>query len=161
MPLTGELANLNDTFRRAYDGEIWHGAPPLCEVLTGVSAAMAAAKHPPLVHSIWELVKHLTAWIDVVARRTLEQRVITGPDAGDFPPVTETSEAGWADAREDLDRRHRELLQVIAGMDSARLEAIVPGKSYSFAVMLAGTTRHYAYHAGQIALLKKLVGDGK
>ena len=40
---------------------------------------------------------------------------------------------------------------------SARSET-VPGKDYPVAVMLHGTVQHYAYHAGQIALLKRLVG---
>ncbi len=160
MPLTGELARLHDELRRAYDGEFWHGAPPLCEVLRGVSAATAAATHPQLVHSIWALINHLAAWIEVVARRTTEQRVITGPEAGGFPPVTATSEAAWAAALDALDRRHQELLHAVAGLDMARLDEIVPGKNYPFAVMLYGTARHYSYHAGQIALLKKLVVGG-
>ena len=41
-------------------------------------------------------------------------------------------------------------------MDPARLDETVPGKDYPVAVMLHGTTQHYAYHAGPIALLKKL-----
>ena len=34
----------------------------------------------------------------------------------------------------------------------------MPGKAYPVAVMLHGTAQHYAYHAGQIALHKKLTG---
>jgi uncharacterized damage-inducible protein DinB len=154
--LTGELARIADELRRAYDGDCWHG-PPLREVLKGVSAVSAAAKHPRLVHSIWALVNHLSAWVEVVARRITEKRAIMTPDAGDFPPVTETSEGAWAAALEDLDRQHRKLLDVVAGLDAARLDETVPGKDYPAAVMLHGTAQHYAYHAGQIALLKKLV----
>jgi DinB superfamily len=157
MPLTGELARIDDELRRAYDGDCWHG-PPLREVLTGVTAATAAARHPQLAHSVWALVNHLSAWVEVVALRISEWRVIASPAAGDFPPVTDTGDAAWADALDDLDRRHRQLLDVVAGLDAAKLDAIVPGKTYPVAVMLHGTAQHYAYHAGQIALLKKLVG---
>ena len=73
MPLTGELARIDDELRRAYDGDAWHG-PPLREVLKGVTAAKAAAKHPQLAHSAWVLVNHLAADIDVVARRITEWR---------------------------------------------------------------------------------------
>lgn len=156
MLLTGELARVDDELRRAYDGECWHG-PPLRDVLSGVAAATAAAKHPPLVHSIWALVNHLAAWVEVVARRITEWRAITEPDAGDFPPVTDTSAVAWAAALEHLDRQHRKLLEVVAGL-GAKLDAVVPGKDYPVAVMLHGTVQHYAYHAGQIALLKKLAG---
>ena len=36
MPLTGELARIDDELRRAYDGECWHG-PPLRAVLADTS----------------------------------------------------------------------------------------------------------------------------
>jgi hypothetical protein len=90
--------------------------------------------------------------------RIVEWRPIVQPQAGDFPPVTDAGDAAWAAALDDLDRRHRELLGVVAGLDEGRLGAIVPGKDYPVAVMLHGTVQHYAYQAGQIALLKKLVG---
>ena len=57
MPPTGELARIDDEFRRAYDGDCWHG-PPLREILEGVTAATAAARRPKLVHSIRGLVNH-------------------------------------------------------------------------------------------------------
>jgi hypothetical protein len=157
MPMTGELARIDDELRRAYDGDCWHG-PPLREVLNGVTDETAAARQPQLVHSIWGLVNHLTAWVEVVTLRIVEWRPIDQPDAGDFPPVTDLGDAAWSAALDDLDRRHRELLAVVAGLDEAKLGAIVPGKDYPVVVMLHGTVQHYAYHAGQIALLKKLVG---
>ena len=40
MPLTGELARIDDELRRAYDGDCWHGAP-LREILNGVTSATA------------------------------------------------------------------------------------------------------------------------
>jgi hypothetical protein len=157
MPLTGELARIDDELRRAYDGDCWHG-PPLREVLKGVTATQASSKHPQLVHSIWALVNHLAAWVEVVANRITEWRPILTPDAGDFPPVTDSSDAAWVAALDNLDRQHRKLLDVISGLDAAKLDATVPGKDYPVAVMLHGTAQHYAYHAGQIGLLKKLVG---
>jgi hypothetical protein len=156
MPLTNELARIDDELRRAYDGDCWHG-PPLREVLSGVTAAMAAARHPRLAHSTWALVNHVSAWVEVVTLRITEWRAIVTPEAGDFPPVTDTGDAAWAAALADLDRRHGQLLRAVGGLDASRLDEIVPGKDYPVAVMLHGTAQHYAYHAGQIALLKKLV----
>ena len=156
MP-TGKLARIEDELRRAYDGDCWHG-PPLREVLKGVSAETAQALHPQLAHSIWALVNHLAAWVEVVARRITGRKAILTPDAGDFPPVSDPGDAAWESALENLDRQHRRLLEVIAGLDAARLDETVPGKDYPAAVMLHGTAQHYAYHAGQIALLKKLAG---
>lgn len=86
-----------------------------------------------------------------------ENRAIESPVAGDFPAVTEPSEVAWRASLAELDRQHKLLLNLIASMSPASLDQIVPGKDYPVAVMLHGTSQHYAYHAGQIALLKKLV----
>lgn len=155
MQLESELARIRDELQRGYDGDCWHG-PPLREVLSGVTAQTAAHKHPQLAHSIWALVRHLSAWIEVVTLRIVEKRAIISPGAGDFPPVNETGEAAWNATLAELERRHQRLLDVVTGLDPARLDEIVPGKNYPTAVMLHGTSQHYAYHAGQIALLKKM-----
>src|SRR5262249_41959875 len=109
-------------------------------------------------HSIGAMVNHVVAWVEAVALRIIEWRAIVTPDAGDFPPMTDAGDAAWAAALGDLDRRRGELLRVVGGLDASRLDAVVPGKDYPVANMLHGTAQHYAYHAGQIALLKKLVG---
>jgi hypothetical protein len=156
MHLTGESARIHDELKRAYNRDCWHG-PPLREVLEGVPATVAAAKHPQLAHSIWELVRHVSAWVEVVSLRITEGRPVTTPDEGDFPPVTDTGEAAWAEALHELDARHNKLLGVVARLDDTRLDETVPGKEYPVAVMLHGSAQHYAYHAGQIAILKKLI----
>ncbi len=155
--MTTEAARIDDELHRAYDGDCWHG-PPLRAVLAGVTAEAAARRHPALAHSIWALVHHVSAWVEVVRLRVTERRAIMVPEAGDFPPVTDTSPTAWAATLAELDRRQRLLRDVVAGLDAARLDETVPGKDYAAAVMLHGTAQHFGYHAGQIALLKKLVG---
>src|SRR5436305_9682165 len=120
MPLTGEVARIHDELQRAYDGDCWHG-PPLREVFRGVPATLAAARHPPLAHSIWALVNHVSAWVEVVSRRITERRAIAVPEAGDFPPVPDAGEPAWAAALAELDGRHRRLLEVVAGLEPSRL----------------------------------------
>jgi hypothetical protein len=156
MPPSAAPARIDDELHRAYDGNCWHG-PPLREVLQGVPAEIAIRKFPPLTHSIWELVNHLAAWVEVAVLRITERRPVAAPAAGDFPPVTDPSPAAWAASLAELERQQRRLREVVAALDPARLDETVPGKDYPATVMLHGTAQHFAYHAGQIALLKKLV----
>ena len=79
-----ELAGIIDDLERGYDGDAWHG-PPLRKVLDGVTAEAASARPIPGGHSIWEIVVHLSAWDDVVARRIEEGRAVEEPDGGNFP----------------------------------------------------------------------------
>ena len=55
-----ELDRIRNQFRRAFEGEAWHG-PSVLALLDGVTAQQAAAYPIPGAHSIWELVLHLTA----------------------------------------------------------------------------------------------------
>jgi hypothetical protein len=162
MATAAEIARIDDELYRAYEGDCWHG-PPLVRILDGVTADVAARKHPGLVHSIWGLVLHLTVWIEVVRLRITERRAIDEPVRGDFPTVGDTSPAAWTAALADLGTEVQRLRDVVRSLDPARLDGAVPGideqllaKDYPASVMLHGTAQHMAYHAGQIALLKKL-----
>src|SRR5262249_41709543 len=135
MPPTSEIARIDDELHRAYDGNCWHG-PPLREVLQGVTAEAAARKHPALVHSIWAIANHLAAWVEVVVLRITERRAVTVPATGDFPPVTDTSTDAWHASLAELERQQGQLRQVVAALDPARLDEIVPGKDYPVSVML-------------------------
>ena len=140
--------------RRAFRGNAWHG-PAVFEILDGVDAARAAAHPIPGAHSIWELVLHVTTWLDVPARRIRKREAIEPADEENFPSIPAASESAWRDAREGLARAVDELAGTIEALDPARLEETVAGKSYPIAVMLHGTVQHSLYHAGQMALLKK------
>ena len=92
----------------------------------------------------------------VILRDINERRAIEIPDNGDFPTVTESSPEAWAEALRELDRQHARLTEAVAGLDEAALGESVAGEPYSTAHMIRGVAQHMAYHAGQIALLRKL-----
>jgi uncharacterized damage-inducible protein DinB len=80
-------------------------------------------------------------------------------DAENFPPVTDTSAAAWSAALAQVRRGHAELVAAVASLPDSRLDDMVPGKEgahYTFYHMLHGVVQHELYHAGQIALLKKM-----
>lgn len=152
-----ELERLADTIRRAYEGDAWHG-PSLSEVLEGIDAAAAASKYGD-AHTIWELTLHITSWLDIVRRRLegekLDDSNLTITD--DWPPAPkQVTEATWQDAREEVGRSSHQLMTVVANFPEQKLDQQVPGKDYSYSVMLHGAAQHALYHAGQIAILKKL-----
>jgi uncharacterized damage-inducible protein DinB len=153
-----EFTRIVDQLRRAYTGEAWHG-PSLMEALDGVSAEAAAKKPIPNAHSIWELVLHITTWVNVTRRR-FQGEAVQVSEAEDFPPVAETSEAAWRAALAGLQKANHDLIAAIAAAGDEpdfvkRLNATVPGKDHSVYVLLHGIVQHNLYHAGQIVLLKK------
>lgn len=149
-----EISRIADQLKRAFEGDAWHG-PAVLEVLEGVNARAAASKPIPGAHSIWEIVLHIAAW-DGAIRRRMGGQALELSSKQDFPPVNDTSDSAWQSALENLKQRHAELIEALLAMPDYRLTAQVPGKDYDFYHMLHGAVQHELYHAGQIALLKKI-----
>ena len=152
-----ELDRIRDQFRRAFEGEAWHG-PSVLALLEGVTAQQAAAHPIPGAHSIWELTLHIRAWERAGLRR-LKGDPAQLTDAEDWEPINDTSEAAWEATKQQLIDNHRELLDTIASVDESRLnEPIMTHPDIPFSsvyVTLHGVVQHDLYHAGQMAMLKK------
>lgn len=149
-----EAARIAELLHRAFDGSAWHG-PALLELLEDVDAATAAAKPLPKVHSIWELVLHVAVW-DGAGMRRLSGEKCQPTGLANFPPVTKPTEAAWRKAIAATKRTHDALVKTVAALPDSRLGDRVPGKRYDFYHMLHGIAQHELYHAGQIAILKKV-----
>jgi DinB superfamily len=138
---------------RAHYGEAWHG-PALRVVLQGVTADMALVRPITGAHSIWEIVMHVGVWLSEVRQRLGREAKDLSPSQ-DWPPIDGGSEAAWQQTLAALDEAHAQLRDAIGGLSEEQLRAKVPATEYSTFVMLEGAIQHHAYHAGQIALLKK------
>lgn len=152
-----EAARIADQLGRAFNGDAWHG-DSVFEILDGVTAVQAAARPIKNAHSIWELVLHIAAWDGAVLRQ-LSAAAVELSDAENFPAVADVSEAAWRKTLAEVSRVHQELVKTVAALPDSRLDQTVPGKEgahYTFYYMLHGVVQHGLYHAGQIALLKKM-----
>jgi uncharacterized damage-inducible protein DinB len=152
-----EIGRILDQLKRAYEGNAWHG-PSVREVLAGVTAEQAHARPLPNAHSIWELVQHIAVWENVGRRRLEGDRAeINISSTEDWPPADDISEAAWEQAKAALDRGHEALSAAIALLDESLLDQpIMEGLSSAY-VTLHGVIQHDLYHAGQIAMLKKVL----
>ena len=158
-----EPERIADQLRRAFDGDAWSG-PSLQQTLAGLTAAQAAAYPWPGVHTIGELVRHLTTWTVTVTQRVeaREHTAMTRDDWPAFPAVAD--EAAWLRARQELHEAHEQLVTITETLPAAELDVVLgdarqraDGSGVSVYVLLHGVVQHYLYHAGQIALLRKFV----
>jgi hypothetical protein len=156
-----EFDALIDELRRAFDGDPWHG-PSVMAALDGVDARAASVRAAPEVHTIHELVLHLAAWAGEVAQRQ-RGRQAREPEAGDWPVPAGEDERAWQAALTTLRSAHAEALAAVESLGADRLHEVVDdrrnaalGTGGSFAFTAHGLAQHYAYHGGQISLLKKL-----
>ena len=153
-----ETARLADLITRVIGGDPWHGSTVLA-LLDGVSHQAAAARPIPGVHSIWELVLHMTGWATEAGAR-LAGEAADEPEGGDWPAVTDVSRAAWTRAVAALVASHQALAAAVRASDDRVLDRAVrdprdraAGTGLSHYLTLHGLVHHTTYHAGQIAVL--------
>jgi uncharacterized damage-inducible protein DinB len=149
-----EAKRIKDQLRRAFEGEAWHG-PSLMEVLAQVTAEQAAAKPIAAAHSIWELVLHIAFWEEISRKRIEGDDSKYQAEDGLFT-ITDSSENAWQQAIEKLRSTNESLREAVAKLDDEKLQEKAAGQEYSIYFLLHGVIQHDLYHAGQIALLKKM-----
>lgn len=159
-----EMRRIADQLDRAVNGPAWHG-PAILELVKGVTAKDAAAKPIPAVHSIWELVAHTAAWLEIVRLRLEGKTPRRITQAMNWPQVAAPTRASgprpsireWRADIDRLRRAARDLQSAIRSFDDRQLSKNLPGvgDTWSAYITLHGAVQHVLYHAGQIAILKK------
>ena len=158
--MESEAARLIDELTRAIEGDPWHGTP-IAGLLDRVTVADASAHPIPGAHSIWEIVCHMTAWTNEVARR-LAGHPAGVPLEGDWPPTSGGDQAAWHRDITRLFESHQRLVAMLQAFTDAQvLEPTTDprdsetGSGVTRYVLAHGLAQHHAYHGGQIAMIKK------
>jgi uncharacterized damage-inducible protein DinB len=151
---------ITDELNQAMVGDAWHG-DSIAALLKNVTSDQARTRPVASAHTIWELVRHMTAWTQEVTRR-LAGEPAAEPQLGDWPAPSGQDDAAWSTDVADLLTAHKGLVAAVAPMTPSQLASPMNdqrdaalGTGVSLEVMLHGLAQHHAYHGGQIALLKK------
>lgn len=156
-----ECSRSADQLASTINGHAWYG-DSLREILADVTVDRARARPIPDGHSIWEIVAHLDAWIGFFSNAIDGAPIPPWPAMPkelDWPAVSDGDEGAWQACLGSCFEKHLSFVEKIRTFGDERLDATVPGRAYNFRRMFQSASLHAAYHAGQIALLKKM-GDG-
>jgi hypothetical protein len=81
-------------------------------------------------------------------------------ESEDWPSVPEPSAENWGDSIRVLKQLNQDLRQAVRSFPEERLDQpLVSESPYTAYTQFIGVTQHNLYHAGQIALLKKMLGS--
>jgi uncharacterized damage-inducible protein DinB len=151
-----EVKRIEIMLKQAHSGGAWHG-PSVRFALRGVDARVAAARPPAGLHSIWEITNHIAAWNRAVTLRISGTRIRL-TRAQDWPAMPAPTQDAWREATEELEQSHRGLLRAVRQLSDSALSRKAGSRENDTVYRnLTGTIQHYAYHAGQITLIKRLV----
>lgn len=145
---------LNATFH----GGAWHG-PSVLEIVKAVKVKQARAKLGT-AHKIAELIYHMTSWRIFVVKKMngdAEYTIAESQNFGHFDAGMEDFELETL--LMELSLSHDELISIFSEKTDAFLTEIVPGAEYDFYTLMHGIMHHDLYHAGQIAILNKILKE--
>jgi uncharacterized damage-inducible protein DinB len=147
------------TLRELVYGKGAHVDPIAC--VEDLAPEFATRTVPGYPHSIWQIVEHMSYWMDYELRRIAGEQLSYPDHAIESWPAHPDSagEPQWHAARQ----RFGDLLGRFASLaesDAASLQKVVaPDKpsapSSTAGVILQQIVAHNSYHVGQIALLRR------
>jgi uncharacterized damage-inducible protein DinB len=149
-----EVERIARLLELTFDGQAYHG-PSVRQALKDIDAGIAARRPEGGLHTIWELVGHLTSELRH-ARALLEGNAepwVAGRTTWSALPTP--SPAAWVQALSDLENANREFVSAVERLDDAVLDEDLVQVHRTYYVMLHGMVQHSAYHAGQISILKR------
>ncbi len=135
-----------------FDKKAWHGTT-LRGSLRGLTVGELVWRPGPGRNSIWDIALHAAYWKYVVRRRLVGERRGAFPRRpSNWPAVPDPADAAAWEADLGLLQEQHELLR-------AAVAALPPERVGDQARrQILGAAFHDVYHAGQIGLVKKLMG---
>ncbi len=151
-------SHISDQLRRVFEGGAWIDVS-VFGMLERIDAATAALRNPG-THSTWEIVGHVTVWLEIADRRIRGEIAEANAEFETFPPIADFSAKSWDAAQQRLREAYVALRRTIDGMTDADLEKPTPGRDYNLRFLVDGVIQHCAYHLGQISHAYKASFDG-
>lgn len=153
---------LNYELEAVLYGVPWYG-DNVYDILGKVSFETAFEKTPGAAHNIAEIVLHMLSWTEEVLDR-MNGLTSPLPTSGDWPDVGAPDEQKWHNYVDDLKLVNVNLLAAIRDFPEDRWEEptsdqrdLDEGSGWSYEENVNGLIQHHVYHAGQIAILNRII----
>ena len=153
-------AELQQSLSNVLSGQPWYGRP-IYDIIEEVSFEAAYEKVPGASHTIAEIVLHMISWTEEVMDRMNGMNAQT-PTSGDWPETGTPDEQKWQNYVSDLKLVNVNLLGIIQNFPEENWNDQINDERESEPVttykeLITGFIQHQVYHAGQIAILNKII----
>ncbi|MDB5284370.1 MAG: hypothetical protein JWO06_3445 [Bacteroidota bacterium] len=151
-----EISRISKLLKYNWEGPMWYGGN-LKTVLTGITNDKAFHKPGAGSHNIYELVTHMSCWRKFVLENLKGNEAYSVEINSEVDWLTkyEPTEATWQNALNEFERNQTELIDALTTFEDSKLDELVPGKKFSWYILIHGVLHHDIYHSAQISILKK------
>lgn len=156
-----KIIDIISQFNAIYEGELWIGTN-LKDKISGITENTAFIRPIPQIHSIAEIIAHLTIWNQDIAYKIKNKR---GNLLSNCPKNWRSNKAllkiGWLQLITDYEQSILEIVVLLGSKNDTFLKESYDDidfkreKTFQFA--LEGLLHHTIYHLGQIGISIKLL----
>lgn len=151
---------LQQELETVLSGQPWYG-DAIYKILDRVTFDSAYEKPSPAAHNVAEIILHMLSWTEEVMDR-LNGMTASVPSSGDWPDPGAPDELKWKQWIGDLKLANINLIRTIQELPEEQWdEKIDDQREYepvtTHAELVNGFIQHQIYHAGQIAILVKII----
>lgn len=152
-------AKLQQELEKTLSGQPWYGLP-IYDILGQVTFESAYQKQGH-AHTIAEIVLHMFSWTEEVIDR-LNEKPASLPLSGNWPETGDPDEQKWKMWIDDLKLVNVNLLKTIRDFpeekwDEPTIDERDNEPVTTYEELVYGFIQHQIYHAGQIALLNRII----
>ncbi len=151
---------LQQELEKVLSGRPWYGTG-IYDTIAKISFEAAYEKLPGSVHNIAEIVLHMVAWTEEVMDR-MNGMTAGVPTSGDWPETGKPDEQKWQNYVDDLKLVNVNLIRIIQTFPDEQWDEPIDDQRgdrpvVTYEALINGLIQHHIYHAGQIALLNRII----
>jgi len=154
---------ISNEVKNVLSGNPWYGNA-IYTIIDRVAFEAAYEKPPGSIHNIAGILLHMMAWTEEIMDR-MNEMAAQMPSSGDWPDPGDPDEQKWQNYVNDLKLVNVNLLGVIQNFPEEKWDEPINDTRNTETVltyleMINGFIQHQVYHAGQIALLTRILQVG-
>ena len=151
---------LQQELEKVLSGRPWYGTG-IYATIAKISFEAAYEKPPGSEHNIAEIVLHMVAWTEEVMDR-MNGMTAGVPSSGDWPDTGKPDEQKWQNYVDDLKLVNVNLIGIIQNFPDEQWDEPIDDQRgdrslVTYEALINGLIQHHIYHAGQIALLNRII----
>ncbi len=152
-----------EQLQEVQNGKLWMG-DTFRKKLDSITAEQAFTRPLPNLHSVAELLAHLTAWKkDAILKVKNGIGVLKADEEGNWPGHKTLKEIGWKNLIAEYESSHLELINLLGEKDDSFLQESYEDQdfksTFNYSFVIDGILHHDLYHLGQMGIVIKLIKE--
>lgn len=154
---TKDIHHIIKTQKNVIGGENWYGEN-FRNKIDGLTEAQAFERPTARVHTVAELVSHITAWRCYnIGKLKGQPTGLTMESPENWKDNELLKQQGWEQLKKAFYDSAEELTHLMEKRDDAFLDEMYNGNGHDWRGLFEGLIQHDIYHLGQIAITIKLM----